>query len=194
MELHNKKIILGSKSPRRKQILEDAGFEVEVISFDVPEDYPDTLKENEIAEFLAVKKAQPCLPMAKDQSLVITSDSIVVLNGKVYGKPSSYEDAFEILSALSGNVHQVYTGVCVADPNSTVSFTEKSDIKFAHLEAEEIHYYLENFKPFDKAGAYGIQDWIGLCKVEWIHGTFSNIMGLPMARLYEVIKNWQHLK
>lgn len=194
MELHNKKIILGSKSPRRKQILEDAGFDVEVISFDVQEDYPDTLKENEIAEFLAIKKAQPCLPMAKDQSLVITSDSIVVLNGKVYGKPSSYEDAFEILSALSGNVHQVYTGVCVADPNSTVSFTEKSDIKFAHLEAEEIHYYLENFKPFDKAGAYGIQDWIGLCKVEWIHGTFSNIMGLPMARLYEVIKNWQHIK
>ena len=192
MELRNKKIILGSKSPRRKQILEDAGFNVEVFSFDVPEDYPNTLKENEIAEFLAVKKAQPCLHLAKEQCLVITADSIVVLNGIVYGKPTSYEDAFNILSALSGKVHQVYTGVCVADSNSTVSFTEKSDIKFAHLDAEEIHYYLENYNPFDKAGAYGIQDWIGLCKVEWIHGTFSNIMGLPMAKLYEVIKKWQH--
>lgn len=192
MELHNKKIILGSKSPRRKQILEDAGFDVEVVSFDVQEDYPESLKEHEIAEFLAIKKAQPCLHLAKKDNLVITSDSIVVLDGIVYGKPTSYENAFEILTALSGNVHQVYTGVCVAGQNSKVSFTEKSDIKFANLDAEEIHYYLDNYKPFDKAGAYGIQDWIGLCKVEWIHGTFSNIMGLPMAKLYDILKKWHH--
>lgn len=192
MEIHNNKIILGSKSPRRKHILEEAGFFVEVVSFDVSEEYPDTLQEQEIAEFLAIKKAEPCLVLAQDQKLVITADSIVVLDGIVYGKPTSYENAFDILTALSGNVHQVYTGVCVADQHNKVSFTEKSDIKFAVLDAEEIHYYLENYKPFDKAGSYGIQDWIGLCKVEWIQGTFSNIMGLPMARLYEIIKNWRH--
>lgn len=193
MEILNRKIILGSKSPRRKAILEQAGFQLEVVSFDVEEDYPDTLKVDEIAEYLAIKKAQPCLPLCTDEAIVITADSIVVLEGVVYGKPESFEHAVDILSKLSGNVHQVYTGVCIADRNYKTSFTERSDIRFAPLELEEIHYYLETCKPFDKAGAYGIQDWIGLCKVEWIDGTFSNIMGLPMARLYKEIKNWRHI-
>ena len=190
MELLNKKLILGSKSPRRKHILEQAGFHVDVVSFDVEEDYPDNLKEDEIAEYLAIKKAQPCLSLCTEDKLIITADSIVVLDGIVYGKPESYEHAVEILSRLSGNVHQVYTGFCIADLHRTKSFTERSDIRFAKLDLDEIHYYLETCKPFDKAGAYGIQDWIGLCKVEWIDGTFSNIMGLPMAKLYEHIKNW----
>ncbi|HRD09211.1 MAG: Maf family protein [Saprospiraceae bacterium] len=181
---------MGSKSPRRKHILEQAGFHVDVVSFDVEEDYPDNLKEDEIAEYLAIKKAQPCLSLCTEDKLIITADSIVVLDGIVYGKPESYEHAVEILSRLSGNVHQVYTGVCIADLHRTKSFTERSDIRFAKLDLDEIHYYLETCKPFDKAGAYGIQDWIGLCKVEWIDGTFSNIMGLPMAKLYEHIKNW----
>ncbi len=193
MEILNRKIILGSKSPRRKAILEQAGFQVEVVSFDVEEDYPDTLKVDEIAEYLAIKKAQPCLPLCTDEAIVITADSIVVLEGVVYGKPESFDHAVDILSKLSGNVHQVYTGVCIADRNHKTSFTERSDIRFATLELDEIHYYLETCKPFDKAGAYGIQDWIGLCKVEWIDGTFSNIMGLPMARLYKEIKNWRHI-
>lgn len=193
MEILNRKIILGSKSPRRKAILEQAGFQVEVVSFDVEEDYPDTLKEDEIAEYLAIKKAQPCLSLCNDDSIVITADSIVVLDGVVYGKPESFDHAVDILSKLSGNVHQVYTGVCIADNVYKTSFTERSDIRFATLEMDEIHYYLETCKPFDKAGSYGIQDWIGLCKVEWIDGTFSNIMGLPMARLYKEIKNWRHI-
>lgn len=190
MELLNKTIILGSKSPRRKQLLEQAGFKVEVISFDIEENYPGDLDTERIAEYLAIKKAKPCLQMATDDKLIITSDSIVVLDNVVYGKPASYENAVEILKKLSGNVHQVYTGVCIADKFKTITFTERADIKFAILDELEIHYYLEHFKPFDKAGSYGIQDWIGLCKVEWIQGTFSNIMGLPMARLYEIIKKW----
>ena len=185
------KVLLASKSPRRKKILEDAGFEVEVIVADVDETYPENLAENEIASFLAKKKAEPFIHTDLSDSVLLTADSIVVLNGIVYGKPESKQHAFDILQALSGNVHAVYTGVHIMDNIKTETITEKSEIKFAELSPDDINFYIDHYQPFDKAGAYGIQDWIGLCRVEWIKGTFSNIMGLPMASIYPILKNWK---
>lgn len=185
--LNSIEILLGSKSPRRKQLLEDAGFDVTVIHIDVPEDYPATLKEEEIAEYLAIKKSEPLKEKIQENQLLITADSIVVLDGMVYGKPEDKNHAVQILETLSGKLHKVYTGVCICNSSKKISFTELSEIKFHELTHEEIEYYLEKHKPYDKAGAYGIQDWIGLCKVEYIKGTFSNIMGLPVAKVYEVM-------
>lgn len=185
--LSNIEILLGSKSPRRKQLLEDAGFNVRVISLDVPEEYPQTLQEFEIAEYLAVKKAQPLIGFIQKNQFLITADSIVVKDGVVFGKPANKNNAIEILQALSGDTHNVYTGVCISNQSKTQTFTEKSEIKFHHLSQEEIEFYLEKYQPYDKAGSYGIQDWIGLCKVEYIKGTVSNIMGLPIAKVYETI-------
>lgn len=179
-------VVLGSKSPRRKEILENAGFDVTIFSADVDESYPENLNENEIAEYLSIKKAEGIYPLLVDKDqFFITADSIVVLDGIVYGKPTSREDALNTLNVLSGKVHKVYTGVCIMYKNKKHSFTELSEIKFDSISREEQEYYIDNYQPFDKAGAYGIQDWIGLCKVEWIKGTFSNIMGLPMAKLYK---------
>ncbi len=181
------KILLASKSPRRKELLENAGFQVTVIHADVEEDYPETMLTEDIAVFLANKKAAPFIGKMEENTLLITADSIVVLNDVVYGKPISKEDAINTLKMLSGNAHKVYTGVCLYNGRRTVSFTEMSEIKFDVLTEDEILYYLEKYQPYDKAGSYGIQDWIGLCKVEWIKGTFSNIMGLPIARVYKEI-------
>jgi septum formation protein len=187
--MNPQKIYLASKSPRRKQLLEDAGFDVTIVSADVEESYPDTLKENEIAEFLANKKAAPFLNTIPGDAILITADSIVVLDDIVYGKPSSKEDAIHTLQKLSGQVHKVYTGICLHSRLKTKSFTALSEIKFAELSDIEINYYLDKFQPYDKAGSYGIQDWVGLCKVEWIKGTMSNIMGLPIAMVYEEVKD-----
>ncbi|MBK8699927.1 MAG: septum formation protein Maf [Saprospiraceae bacterium] len=184
------KIILASKSPRRKQILEDAGFVVEVKILEIDEDYPTDLEEHQIAEYIAKKKMIPFHGKVTGNELVVTADSIVVLDGQVFGKPESPAHAFETLQVLSGRIHRVYTGVCLMGKDKEFSFTEMSEIKFAEIDEEEILYYIQQFKPFDKAGSYGIQDWIGLCKVEWIKGTFSNIMGLPMAKLYTLIRTW----
>jgi septum formation protein len=181
-------IKLASKSPRRKELLELAGYNVELVSIDVEEDYPEDLKTDEIAEFLALKKAAPfnsdtLLP----HQYLLTADSIVVLDGIVYGKPTSKEDAIHTLTKLSNRIHQVYTGVCIKSNQKSISFTEQSEIKFTSLSLEEINYYLDEYKPYDKAGSYGIQDWIGHCKVEWIKGTMNNIMGLPLRQVYESI-------
>lgn len=182
---NKKNIILASKSPRRFQILSEAGFDVEVVSADVEEDYPANMNENEIAEFLAIKKSNPFIGKIPEEKILIAADSIVVHGGIVYGKPADFSDAVHTLEVLSNEVHKVYTGVSILSPDKQISFTEMAEIKFAQLSMEEITFYINHQKPFDKAGAYGIQDWIGLCKVEWIKGTMSNIMGLPMALLYK---------
>ncbi len=183
-------IFLASKSPRRKELLENAGFNVTIVFADVEEDYPDTLHEAEIAEFLAIKKASPFINLYAYDGILITADSIVVLDGVVYGKPTSRDNAIYTLQMLSGKIHTVYTGVCIYDGQKQKSFTEAAEIKFSDLTMEEIVYYLDKYQPYDKAGSYGIQDWIGLCKVEYIKGTVSNIMGLPIARVYEEIKKF----
>jgi septum formation protein len=181
----NRKIILASQSPRRKQLLAEAGFAFEVKASDVEESYPSEMPVEQVPEFLAHKKAVASKHFAQANEIIIASDCVVILKGVIYGKPESYDDAVRILRALSGKKHQVVTGVCLMDDTRTELFSGVANVYFKELNDDEIRYYIDNFKPFDKAGAYAIQEWIGLCKIEKIEGTYSNIMGLPMDLVYE---------
>lgn len=179
------KIILASKSPRRKQLLEELGITFEVKTLDVDEVYPEGMPIETIPAFLAELKAQPFEKELEDNTLVITADTIVCCDHHVLGKPANYEEAFHMLKLLSGRKHQVATGVCILTTKKKKTFTATSDVFFKELANEEIDYYITNFRPFDKAGAYGIQEWIGYIAVERIEGSYFNVMGLPVQRLYE---------
>jgi len=183
--LKNYKIILGSQSPRRKHLLEELGLEFEVTpakSFD--ETYPKDLDRDEISSHLAKLKSLVFKDYLKNDTILITADTIVWLKNKVIGKPETFNDAVNILKKLSGNCHQVITGVCITDLNKQVTFSSKTDVFFKELSLEEIQYYIKKYKPFDKAGAYGIQEWIGYIGIKKIIGSFYNVMGLPIQKLY----------
>jgi septum formation protein len=182
-------ILLASKSPRRSSLLLDAGYTVSLVDIDVEESYPDDLQAHEVAEYLSIKKNNGYLIPVNNGEVLLTADSIVVLDNVVYGKPNTREEAVDTLTKLSNKVHEVFTGVCLRSSYETKSFTEKAEIKFNTLSEEEIAHYIDTYKPYDKAGSYGIQEWIGLCKVAWIKGTMSNIMGLPMASVYDGLSN-----
>lgn len=154
------------------------------------ETYPESLPAEEVPLFLANLKAEAYRPRMIGNELIITADTVVVCGGKVLGKPKDEEEAFKMLSAMSGKEHQVLTGVAVMTSDRTESFVSKTDVRFAELSEKEIRYYVSNFQPFDKAGAYGIQEWIGCVAVEGIHGSFYNVMGLPVHALYQVLKNF----
>ena len=155
------------------------------------EDYPADLPKRDVAAFLADKKATACLDFLKsEKDILLAADSIVLLKDKIYGKPKDNEDAFNILSELSGETHEVITGVCLLSKNKKKVFSGISKVHFQPLSAEEINYYINKFKPFDKAGAYAIQEWIGLCKISKIEGTYSNIMGLPMEDVYRELSGF----
>ncbi|MBW8333228.1 MAG: Maf family nucleotide pyrophosphatase [Prolixibacteraceae bacterium] len=193
MLLHNiesYEIILASKSPRRQQLLADLGLKFRVESMDIPEDFPEGLGMTEVPVFLAELKAEAFCPILKDNQLVITADTIVWLDGQVMNKPSDYANGFRMLKELSGNKHQVLTGVCLLSTEKKVSFYASTDVWFKELSDEEINYYLENFRPYDKAGAYGIQEWIGYIGINHIEGSFFNVMGLPIQSLYEHLKTF----
>jgi septum formation protein len=181
-------IILASKSPRRQQLLSDLGLKFKVQSMDIPEEFPSGLGMTEVAIYLAELKAAVFLPQLKNNQLVITADTIVWLDGQVMNKPTDYADGFRMLKELSGKKHQVLTGVCLLSTEKKVSFYASTDVWFKQLSDEEIHYYLENFRPYDKAGAYGIQEWIGYVGIHRIEGCFFNVMGLPVQSLYEHLK------
>ena len=187
-QFKNKKIILGSKSPRRSQLLRDANFDVDVRFQDIDESFDDNLPPLKVAEFLAVKKAEALRRTLSSEEILITADSVVILDDIIYNKPSDYDEAFKMLKLLSDREHCVATGVCIITTTTSVSFTTLSYVTFDNLEENEIHYYIENFEPYDKAGSYGIQDWIGLCKVSSIRGSYSNIMGLPVRDVYNALK------
>lgn len=191
--LHKIPVILASKSPRRKHLLEDAGFDVEVMIKEVDESFPIDMPVQDVAEFIAKKKADAFSDLKDADHFIITADSIVVKDGKIYGKPDDKADAIQILNILQGSVHQVYTGVCIRKQGKVHSFTELADVTMEAMSREEIEFYLDLCQPYDKAGAYGIQDWIGLCKVSKIEGTMSNIMGLPIYKIYQIIQNWQNI-
>lgn len=184
-----KPILLASKSPRRKQLLEAAGFSYQTIALDVPEDYPSSLSPEEVAPYLAKKKGDGANAFLEEGKVLLTADSVVILNGSVYEKPATYEEAYRMLSDLSGNVHEVITGVCLKTPFREKVFAGHSLVYFSQLSHEEKDYYINNYHPFDKAGSYGIQDWIGLCKVSKIEGSYSNIMGLPMELVYREMQD-----
>jgi septum formation protein len=178
-------LILASASPRRKYLLEEAGFQVSVIPSQIDESYPPTLPLEEIPVFLAEQKAAAIVRHATPEQVVIAADTIVVLDNQVVGKPVDRQDATIMLQKLSGRKHLVYTGVCLQKKEMKVCFTGKSEVFFSVLSDAEITYYIDHYQPFDKAGSYGIQEWIGWCKIAGISGSYSNIMGLPLEMVYE---------
>lgn len=185
------RIILGSNSPRRRELLAglDLSFDVHVIP-GLEENYPDSLQPQEIPVFLSKQKAEAYLSTLEDQVLLITADTIVWNGTEVIGKPKDREDAIRMLRSLSGHEHQVVTGVCLTTTKKQETFSVVSSVRFASLTDEEIIYYVDKYKPFDKAGAYGIQEWIGYVGVESISGSFYNVMGLPVQRLYQELKRF----
>ena len=182
-------LILSSNSPRRKELLAglDIPFEVRVIE-DIDESYPDTLPTGEIAEYIAQKKAA-AYEVGNDEVL-ITADTIVVLDDQILGKPADAEEAKQMLRSLSGKTHHVITGVCLKSCDKQRHFSVISEVTFKTLAEEEISYYVETYKPFDKAGAYGIQEWIGYIGVTGLSGSYFNVMGLPVQRIYEELKKF----
>ncbi|GHT85189.1 Maf-like protein [Bacteroidia bacterium] len=188
------KVILASNSPRRKELLAglDIDFEIKTIP-DVDESYPETLWKEEIPVYIAKLKAEAYKDYLQEDTLLITADTIVWLGGKVYGKPANEEEAKAMLQTLSGETHEVITGVCITTRQKQQAFYAVSKVKFAELEAEEIDYYVKKYKPYDKAGAYGVQEWIGYIGVEQLSGSFYNVMGLPVKMLYTCLKEWNRI-
>ena len=185
------KIILASNSPRRKELLAgiDVPFEVRVMD-GIDESYPDTLPIQDIAEYIAKKKATAYRETMAGDELVITADTIVVLGSKVMGKPHDANEASCMLRQLSGQTHQVITGVTLTTQERQISFSVETDVTFKNLSDEEIDYYVIHYRPFDKAGAYGIQEWIGHIGVTGMSGSYFNVMGLPVQRIYEALKTF----
>lgn len=182
-------LILASNSPRRKELLSGLGVDYEVRTLPgVDESYPDTLQGADIPLYISREKAEAYRSMLKDNELIITADTIVWLDGRVLGKPHDREDALQMLRAMSGRTHEVYTGVCLMTCDWQRCFSAGTEVRFATLSEEEITYYVDRFCPMDKAGAYGVQEWIGYIGVEHIEGSYFNIMGLPVQRLYQELK------
>ena len=190
MNMNSHTIILASKSPRRKELLEKAGYTVEIYLKEVEEDFPDDIKTDMVAEYLAIKKANECAEAIKEDAILLTADSVVILDDIIYGKPKDEAEAKDILRKLSGRTHKVITGVCLKSSNKTFSFSSTSLVTMDNLSEEEIQYYIENYRPYDKAGAYGIQEWIGLCKISKIEGSYANIMGLPIDMVYKNLERF----
>ncbi len=185
--LKKHELLLASKSPRRQYLLKELGLDFEVRTKEVDESFPDTLKAQEIPLYLCEKKANAFDEELKDNTIVITADTIVWLpqTNEVLNKPENFEDAVRMLQLLSGKMHEVYTGVCLKSKNKKKSFYALTKVYFKPLTLQEIEFYINNYHPFDKAGSYGAQDWIGLVAVEKIEGTYFNVMGLPVKELYE---------
>lgn len=184
-------IILASQSPRRQELLAglDVPFTVRVVP-DLEEVYPDTLSGDEVALYLAKHKASAYEHLLDDNMLVITADTIVWCDGHVLEKPADEADAKRMLGHLSDKTHTVFTGVCLQSKEKQVAFSVSTEVRFVKLTAEEIDYYVGKYRPMDKAGSYGVQEWIGYVAVESINGSFYNVMGLPVQRLYAELKKW----
>jgi len=184
-------IILASQSPRRHELLKGLNIPFEVNVIDVEETYPKQLFGVDIPMYLAEKKANAYVSKMQENTLLITADTIVWHEGKVYGKPANKAEATKMLKALSGKTHEVITGVCISTLKQRKTFHVISEVRFASLLLSEIEYYLDNYEPYDKAGSYGVQEWIGYIGVEHIEGSYFNVMGLPVQRLYNELKRWK---
>ncbi len=183
------KILLASQSPRRQQLIKDSGFEMEIVRIDVEEDFDESLVAEQIPVFLAEKKGKAFTGQLAGNELLVTADTVVWLNDHVLNKPVDLDDAFRMLKSLSGHKHTVYTGVSVRSAEKQISFYEASDVFFNPLSDDMIRYYLENHKPLDKAGAYGIQEFIGYVGIRKIDGCYYNVMGFPVSRFIHEIKH-----
>lgn len=190
-QLKGYKIILGSGSPRRKELLKELGVDFTTVNLNADESYPQELKGAEIALFLADLKAMAYpADLLKADTILITADTIVCLNNEVMGKPRDKAHAIEILHSLSGEIHSVITGVCFRNNLKKKLFYNETKVCFKSLSDEEISYYIERYKPYDKAGAYGIQEWIGFIGIEKIEGSYFNVMGFPVHQIYDVIQQF----
>lgn len=183
------KLLLASKSPRRRELLAQLGFPMETIDIDVDEYLTSPLPAAEVAEHLARRKADAC-PAGKltDDTVLVTADTVVVHKGDILGKPHSRDEAIAMLNSLSGDRHTVYTGVCLRSNKQDFSFTESTTVVFNKLTDDDIKHYVDTYRPYDKAGAYGIQEWIGMVGIGSIEGCYYNVMGLPVARLYDSLR------
>ena len=189
-DINKFRIILASRSPRRKELLKDLGLNFEVASMDWDEEYPSHLKAEEIALYLARAKARQFRNRIRDNEIVITADTIVWSNNKVLDKPADKDDALKILKELSGKTHRVITGVCLLSKTMFTSFFSSTNVTFSELARDEIEFYIDSFRPYDKAGAYGIQEWIGLAACSHIEGSYFNVMGLPVEQVYNELKKF----
>ena len=187
--LKDYKVILASNSPRRRELLSGLGIDYEVkILSGIDETYPDTLTGEEIPVYIACEKANAYRPTIEKDELIITADTIVYTDGEVLGKPKDAQDARRMLHLLSGRSHQVITGVCITTSEQQRSFACVTEVTFDQLTDEEIDFYIDRYQPMDKAGAYGIQEWIGFVGVSGLQGSYFNVMGLPVQRLYQELK------
>ncbi len=183
------KYILASGSPRRKQLLEWAEIDFEIITEPTDETYPENLSSLEAVIYIANNKIAAVIKKVPKNKVIIAADSIVVLNGEIIGKPADQQDAYAILNKLSGQHHQVVTGVILRSDTKTISFTDTTDVEFHHLTNEQIKFYVDKYKPNDKAGAYAIQEWIGVVGIKRIAGDFYNVMGLPISRVVQALRD-----
>jgi septum formation protein len=183
--LAGKKVVLASKSPRRQQILDELGIRFTVYSKDVDESFPSTLKRQDAALYLAKKKSDAFDGSVEPDQIIITADTIVCLDDHILNKPENYDDAYRMLRMLSGKKHEVITAVCIRTSEKQICFHEMTEVFFKKLSDEEITYYLKMYQPYDKAGAYGVQEWIGMMGLERINGSYHNVMGLPVQTLYQ---------
>jgi septum formation protein len=181
-------LLLASKSPRRRELLAQLGISFSIVNVDVEEHVDATLPAAQVAEALAMFKAGAYTAAMADGAVLVTADTVVVHQEQVLGKPHTRQEAVSMLQLLSGDVHQVYTGVSLRSNQRSVSFTECTQVHFRPLSMREIDYYVDHYRPFDKAGAYGIQEWIGMVGIERLEGCFYNVMGLPLARLYRELQ------
>lgn len=179
-------LILASNSPRRQELLKQAGFSFDVFTRAFDEQFPASLPAEEVAEYLARQKNENYRKLLADET-VITADTTVVLGDQVINKPGNREEAFRMLRSLSGKSHLVISGVCISTPEKSIAFSDTTEVVFHPISDNEIAYYIDTFKPFDKAGAYGIQEWIGLTKVKELKGSFYNVMGLPVSQVYQLL-------
>ncbi len=179
------KIILGSASPRRQELLKSLGFSFEVSPTHTGENFPENLKAQDIPLFLAKKKADAFERELTSGELLITSDTVVWCDEKIYNKPADFTEASQMLKELGGKMHEVFTAVCLTSKNKQVLFYDTSRVYFKSFSNDEIAFYLHNYRPYDKAGAYGVQDWLGYTGIEKIEGSFYNVMGLPLKKLWD---------
>ncbi len=183
-------LILGSKSPRRSQLLREAGFEFEIRVQDGDEAFDPDMPPLDVAVYLAKTKAAALRHTLSENEVLLTADSVVILDGIIYNKPADYDEGIAMLSSLSGRTHTVATGVCVTTLKEEKAFTVITEVTFDIITADEMDYYLRHFHPYDKAGAYGIQEWIGWCKISRLHGSYSNVMGLPVREVYMALRDF----
>ncbi|WP_420580605.1 Maf family protein [Reichenbachiella sp.] len=181
------KLIVASNSARRQQLMKDAGFHFEVHVLDVDETLGEDVSNEMAAEYLAEKKNKAYRAIFKDE-VILTSDTVVISNREILGKPLDEKDAFRMIASMSGKSHEVVSGVCISSPEHKVSFSEVTKVQFEDLAPAEIEHYIKNYQPFDKAGSYGIQEWIGMIGIQSIQGSFYNVMGLPINRVYQTLR------